>query len=125
MREIVVLRTCFRCCSGYEWSHHAVSARAAGLSDAEIAALKSGEGRASWTEAEQHLIEACDQLVADYHVREASWNALRQVLSERQLMDLVLTVGQYTQMSMVTNTFGVRFDPVVPADEGIAKYEDG
>jgi 4-carboxymuconolactone decarboxylase len=38
------------------------------------------------------------------------WAELAQHFEERQRMDLVFTVGQYTQVSMLLNTFGVQLD---------------
>jgi 4-carboxymuconolactone decarboxylase len=31
--------------------------------------------------------------------------------TDKQKMDLVMTVGQYTQVSMMLNSFGVQLDP--------------
>ena len=41
-RELVVLRTGFLCRSGYEWTQHVPIGQRAGLTDAEIAAIKLG-----------------------------------------------------------------------------------
>jgi hypothetical protein len=42
-------------------------------------------------------------------VSESSWAAL-DFLTEKQKMDLVMTAGQYTQVSMMLNSFGVQLD---------------
>lgn len=107
-REIVVLRTGFLCRSGYEWTQHAEIGLRAGLSAAEIARIKAGaEG---WAPADAALIRACDELHVRQFVSDATWSALKAHFSERQCMDLVFTVGQYTQVSMMLNTFGVQLD---------------
>ena len=107
-REIVILRTGFLCRSGYEWTQHAEIGARAGLSADEIAAIKAGA--AGWPAAEAALIAACDELHARQFVSDATWAALRAQFSERQCMDVVFTVGQYTQVSMMLNTFGVQLD---------------
>ena len=38
------------------------------------------------------------------------WAALG-FMTDKQKMDLVMTVGQYTQVSMMPNSFGVQLDP--------------
>jgi 4-carboxymuconolactone decarboxylase len=43
-------------------------------------------------------------------ITEPVWAELAQHFEERQRMDLVFTVGQYTQVSMLLNTFGVQLD---------------
>jgi 4-carboxymuconolactone decarboxylase len=107
-REMVVLRTGYLCKSGYEWTQHVEIGQRAGLSDDEIARLKTGEG---WNAADAALIRACDELHARQFITEATWSALREHFTEKQCMDVVFTAGQYTQVSMMLNTFGVQLDP--------------
>lgn len=52
-------------------------------------------------------VEVTDDLTRDFHVSNASWEAL-SFLRDKQKMDLVMTVGQYTQVSMMLNSFGVQ-----------------
>ncbi len=108
-REIVILRTGFNCRSGYEWVQHVEIGKRAGITDAEIAALKKGAG-ANWSPADAALIRACDDLHARQFVSNETWAALRAHFSEKQCMDVVFTCGQYTQVSMMLNSFGVQLD---------------
>jgi len=108
-REIVILRTGFLCKSGYEWTQHVRIGLREGLIDAEIENLKIGAG-ASWSAADAALIRACDELHADQFISEATWAELRKHFSEKQCMDVVFTAGQYTQVSMMLNSFGVQLD---------------
>jgi 4-carboxymuconolactone decarboxylase len=109
-REIVVLRTGFLCGSGYEWTQHVPIGQRAGLSDAEIIALKQGAKAALWSPADAALIRASDELHALQFVSDATWKALKAHFSDKQCMDVVFTAGQYTQVSMLLNTFGVQLD---------------
>ena len=43
-------------------------------------------------------------------VSDATWKALLAHFSEKQCMDVVFTAAQYTQVSMLLNTFGVQLD---------------
>ena len=56
------------------------------------------------------MLRATDDLTRDHHVCDASWAALA-FMTDKQKMDLVMTVGQYTQVSMMLNSFGVQLDP--------------
>ncbi|MEZ5961206.1 MAG: carboxymuconolactone decarboxylase family protein [Hyphomonadaceae bacterium] len=109
-REIVVLRIGFLCRSGYEWTQHVPIGQRAGLTDAEIAALKTGADASNWSPPDAALIRACDDLHARQFVSNETWAALKAHFSDRQCMDVIFTAGQYTQVSMMLNTFGVQLD---------------
>ncbi|HEX3886151.1 MAG TPA: carboxymuconolactone decarboxylase family protein [Phenylobacterium sp.] len=108
-REIVILRTGYLCKSGYEWTqHHRIGLRE-GLTADEIARIKQGAD-AGWSAADAALIRASDELHADQFIGDATWAELGQHFSDKQRMDVVFTAGQYTQVSMMLNTFGVQLD---------------
>ncbi len=109
-REIVILRTGFLCRSGYEWTQHVPIARRAGLTDAEIARIKLGADAPGWSEADAALLRATDDLHREQFVTEPVWAELTRHFGERQRMDMVFTAGQYTQVSMLLNSFGVQLD---------------
>lgn len=108
-REIVILRTGYLCKSGYEWAQHVKIAKREGLADEEIARIKRGAD-AGWSEADAALLHAADELHTDQFIGEKTWAALSAHFSEAQRMDVVFTVGQYTQVSMMLNTFGVQLE---------------
>ena len=109
-REIVILRTGFLCRSGYEWTQHVPIARRAGLTDDEIARIKLGADAAGWSEADAALLRATDDLHREQFITEPVWAELTRHFQERQRMDMVFTAGQYTQVSMLLNSFGVQLD---------------
>ncbi len=108
-RELVILRVGYNCKSGYEFTQHTRIGLDAGLTEAEIEAIKAGPDDPSWSDADRAMLRATDDLTSDFHVSDASWSAL-SFLSDKQKMDLVMTVGQYTQVSMMLNSFGVQLD---------------
>jgi hypothetical protein len=60
-----------------------------------------------WSEFEAVLIRAADDLYNDAIISDATWDILSQHYNEKQLMDVVFTVGQYNMVSWVLNSFGV------------------
>jgi len=112
-REILILRTGWRCGSEYEFGQHTIISRREGLTDDEITRL-AAEGTAGWSAADATLIRAADELVADHVVSDATWAELAATWSTEQVMDLVFTVGQYTLVSMALRSFGVQRDAGVP-----------
>ena len=77
-REIVVLRTGFLCGSGYEWTQHVPIGQRAGLSDAEIAAIKLGAQAPGWSAADAALIQASDELHNRQFISDPTWQKLHQ-----------------------------------------------
>jgi 4-carboxymuconolactone decarboxylase len=110
-REILILRIGALCQSTYEFHQHTRIGRDAGLVDEEIARLQQARGDASgWNEREAILIRATDELHAQQMITDPTWQALRAHWNEKQLIDLLFTVGQYMMVSMVLNTLGVQIE---------------
>jgi len=120
-REIVILRIGYLCRSGYEWAQHVEIGRRAGLTEAEIADIKRGADAPGWRAPDAALIRACDDLHHDQFITDAHWQGLRAHFSERQCMDTVMTAAQYTQVSMMLNTFGVQLDEGLKGDPDLRR----
>jgi alkylhydroperoxidase family enzyme len=114
-RELVILRTGFNWKSGYEWAQHVRIGLDCGLTEAEIARIKLGPDAPEWCDSDRALLVATDELTADAFISDPAWAALGE-FSEKQRMDLVMTVAQYTQVSMMLNTFGVQLDEDLKLD---------
>ena len=81
-----------------------------GLDETEIGRIREGAEAPGWSPAEQALLQATDQLVADAFISDETWAALSAHYEKQQLMDLVFTVGQYNLVSMALNTLGVQLE---------------
>lgn len=108
-RELVILRTGYNCRSGYEWTQHKRIGLESGLSETEIERIKAGPDADGWSDIERAMLRATDELTADHFVTDASWAALAP-LGDKGRMDLVFTVCQYVQVSMILNSFGVQIE---------------
>lgn len=115
-REIAILRTGYNCGSGYEFAQHRAIGLAAGMTEAEVEGAKQGPGAACWDDLDRAIVTACDELTAGHFVSDATWAALAE-LGDKGRMDLVFTVGQYTQVSMMLNSFGVQLESGEPDPE--------
>ena len=109
-RELLILRTGFRCKSEYEWGQHAIIAGYVGISEEEIRRVAEGPRAPGWEPFEALLLRAADELHDDQVISDATWDALREQFDVKQMIDLIFTVGQYTLVSMALNSLGVQLD---------------
>ena len=102
-RELAVLRVAWRRRCQYEWAQHLLIAKRAGVTDEEIAQVRAG--------ADTPINRAVAELETDSTLSDATYQALAADLNDRQLMDLVFTIGTYGLLAMAFNTFEVELDP--------------
>jgi AhpD family alkylhydroperoxidase len=107
LRELAVLRVAHVHHCEYEWRHHVVMGREAGLTDEDIVCVQRGEAS---DELDRAVLRAVDELKDKSVMSDATWATLSDHLDERQRMDLVFTIGCYGSLAMAINTFGVEPD---------------
>jgi 4-carboxymuconolactone decarboxylase len=112
-KELLILRTSWLCRADYDWAHHVPRAKEAGLTDEEIQRIPKGPDARGWGRFDVLLLRAADELHSDQFIEDATWKGLADRYDERQLMDTVFTVGQYTMVSMFLNSAGVQLEPGV------------
>ena len=102
-REIVIDRTTARLGCEYEWGVHvAFFAQRAGLDAAQVAATVQGVAEAPcWTEEEQALIAAIDDLVDRHAIAPAVWTGLTTYFDETQILEVIALVGYYHTISFL------------------------
>jgi AhpD family alkylhydroperoxidase len=106
-RELLILRVAERTKCRYEWEQHRSIAAAAGLSDEEIAAIGDDDGISAWTQRDQGLLLAADQLIGGHTIDDADWAQLARHFDERQLLEICFVIGSYTCLAMVLNAAGL------------------
>ena len=109
-REIVILRVAWVTKAEYEWGQHVSIAREAGLSDAEIDRVAEGGDAEGWSEGERALIRATDELEKECFISEPTWQALCRHYNDQQVMDAIMTVGNYRALAGLLNSTGVQLD---------------
>jgi 4-carboxymuconolactone decarboxylase len=112
--ELLALRAAWNCGSEFEWGHHALYARAAGLSEAEIADVAVGPAAPAWSPADRALLCAADELHAHQEITESTWAALASRFGAAQLVEIPFVVGQYTMLSMVAGALRIPLEAGLP-----------
>jgi AhpD family alkylhydroperoxidase len=103
LRELAILRVAALRDCDYEWAHHVLLAAREGLSEPEIEAAGRGEAD---DDLDAAVLRAVTEMESSFRMSDGTWDALRAHLSERQVMDLIFTVGAYGLLSTAFNTFG-------------------
>jgi 4-carboxymuconolactone decarboxylase len=112
--ELLALRAAWNCGSAFEWGHHVIYARAAGLDESEIARVAAGPDSAEWSERDRLLLEAADQLHSGQDVSDEIWRRMRDRFEDAQLVEIPFVVGIYTMLSMVAKSTGVALEDDLP-----------
>lgn len=110
--EHVILRTGFRWGSRYEWAHHVARGRAAGLDDDMIARAAAPPPDIKPRTADERLLVAVDQLLDTGRLEEELGVMLVRDFGVAGVLDLLATVGMYTTLAFIANSF----DPPIDAD---------
>jgi uncharacterized protein YceH (UPF0502 family) len=121
-RELAILRVGWLCRSDYEWGQHVRIGLRAGLTDDEIARIPKGPDASGWSELDAMILRAVDELHDDACISDGTWRWLCQGYDDKQLIELVMVVGQYHLVSMALNTLGVQREEGVvglPAEGGL------
>lgn len=113
-RELVILRTAFRCGSEYEWGQHVAIGREAGLTDEEMRNIAAGPD-AGWSAHDAAKLRAVDELRDDHRISDATWTTLAATYDEEQLIELPMLSGHYAMLAGALSSFGVQPDGPMPA----------
>jgi len=106
--EVVILRTGSRLGSSYEWHQHIVRGRKSGLSDARIARLAGPLNGIEGDDAD--LAKAVDELFEKSRLSEKTYATLTPVIGKHGVLDLIATVGFYSTLGFILNTFETPLD---------------
>lgn len=92
----------------YEWVQHEPIGRAAGMSDEQIAACRDG--------GDDLVLRFTEEVVRDASPSDATFAAISDRLSPREIIELLLVIGQYMCLARVMATAQIDIDPPIGAE---------
>ena len=119
LRELAILRVArLTPHAEYEWIQHVGIAKAVGGSDEQVAALESGDiGAACFSDLEQVVLRFTTEVVHDARASDDVFADLSRSLSPREVVELLMVIGQYMMAARVMATTGMELDePVDPKE---------
>jgi alkylhydroperoxidase family enzyme len=108
--ELVILRVAHNAGSDYEWSQHERIGVRAGLSEGEISRVRIGPDAPGWSERQQLLLRAADEMHDRRRIEDELWARLAAHLDEVRLIELCMLIGHYEMLAMTINSLQVELD---------------
>jgi alkylhydroperoxidase family enzyme len=108
--ELIILRVAWRCRAVYEWWHHVPLALRAGLTPDEIAAVADETRDAELSERQQILIAMADRLLEERSMPEATWQAARRALTDREVIEVCLLTGHYQGLATALGGLAIQLE---------------
>ena len=99
LREMVIIRVAFLNRAPYELEAHRPVARANGVSEAKIDALRLPQAGVAFTPLERAVLAVTDAMTRDVQVDDALFEPLRAHFDARSLVELVATIAAYNMVS--------------------------
>ncbi|MEM7250479.1 MAG: carboxymuconolactone decarboxylase family protein [Pseudomonadota bacterium] len=98
----------------FEFAAHADLAKRAGVAPEVVESIRQGEEPAFTRDDEKWAYHVAKENLENKRVSKATYEAALECLGERSLVELTLTIGYYSLVSITLNTFEV------PLREGMA-----
>lgn len=101
--EVVILRAAHWMNSDYEWSHHVIRARALGFDDLRIGSLAGPTEDMNGND--RVIAGAVDALMTARCIPPEMQESLETVIGKNAIFDLMATVGFYSTLGFILNSF--------------------
>ena len=119
LKELAITLTARYWGAQYEWTAHHRAAVQAGLSEDKVKAIAEGRRPVGMAADEEAVYNFITELYRTRQSSDATFAAVKNVVGERGVVDLVVTAGYYQAVSMFMNTERM---PVTPGQEPELKY---
>ena len=110
LRELAILRNAHLSNCAYSFFHHSAVASRAGLTAEKIAAVKGSLDAPLWSRAECAVLKFTDDIILNVRASDATLNELRAVMSDTEVMELIVSVGSYMTLVRLIETAGIEID---------------
>lgn len=109
VRELAILEVARLSGSEYEWVQHRAIALSVGADESQIEALGQGD-ESQLAERERVAVAFTREVVRDVRASDVTLQALRVFLPPREVVELLLVIGQYMAVARLAETTGMEVD---------------
>src|SRR6266576_835400 len=117
LRELAILRVArLTPHAEYEWVQHVPIAKAVGADDAQVEALERDDPEAEcFSDDQRTVLRFTTEVVRDARASTATLERLGESLTPREIVELLMVIGQYMMVARVMATTDMELDePVDP-----------
>jgi 4-carboxymuconolactone decarboxylase len=111
LQELAMIVTARELDCQYIWNAHAASARAAGVADAAVDALRDRKELPKLPADEGAVVRFGQELLRARRVSKGSFQAAIEQFGKEGAVELCLLFGNYSQLAMIVNAFDVDLPP--------------
>ncbi len=109
VREIVIITTARG--TPYALGHHVPLGLQVGLTRAEVDSLLAGKVPPTFGPADAAVVHYVVEFTSGKPVEETTFQALREVLSPREITDVTVTSAYFVALAMIITTMDVELEP--------------
>ncbi len=112
VRELAITRTGILCEAPYEVVAHKRIGKSVGVTDEQNAALEDWKSATCFDDTQRAALAFTDEAVKLPRPSDATFNAIKEKLTPRALVELQLSIGFYVMTSKFLETFAIDLQPV-------------
>jgi 4-carboxymuconolactone decarboxylase len=111
LQELAMLVTAREQDCQYIWNAHAASARASGVADATVDALREGKELPKLAADESAVVRFGQEYFRTHRVSRGTFQAVLEQLGTQGAVELGLIMGNYNLLALLVNSFDVDLPP--------------
>ena len=101
LRELAILRVGDLTEATYEWMQHVPIGLKAGLTEEQIKTMHRWKDLPLFSDQERAVLQYTDEVAQNIRVSEETFRAVRDFLTEEQVVELTTTIGYYGMVSRI------------------------
>ncbi len=121
LRQLAILRVAQRDGCEYELVQHEVISRIEGVPEEQIASLRAGRATGGeFDETDTLVLRFVDEVLDQIEAGESTFAAMTQRFSAREIVELLVVIGQYHAMAMLLRSTALEPQPPLDAEAILA-----
>jgi len=114
LRELAILRVGDLAEATYEWTQHVPLGLMAGLTEEQIKTMHGWKDSPLFSIQERLVLQYTDEVAQNIRVSEETFKAVRDFLTEEQVVELTTTIGYYGMVSRILEALEIELEEDKP-----------